>query len=363
MSANKRDYYEVLGVSKTASPDEIKKAYRQCAMKFHPDRNPDNPEAEASFKEAGEAYEVLSDANKRKVYDQYGHAGLEGQSYRPSEDVFVQFQDLFSEFFGGGFGGGGATRQRGGARGGPKRAQQGRDVRTSVQVSLREAVFGTKREVNVVFPSACGECEGSGAEKGSAPVACSTCRGRGQVAHGGMGFMVSMPCGDCGGSGHVIGKPCKECRGRGEVRTEKKVKVSIPQGIDHGQAVRVQGHGEGGSFGGPPGDLLVLIDVQADERFERHDHNLVTEVPVPFAVAALGGEVSLVNLDDQPVKLTLPAGTQPGATLTVRGAGVPHVRGNGRGNLIAVVRVEVPKKLNAKQKTLLQEFARSLDER
>mgnify|MGYP003376552052 CR=1 FL=1 len=177
-------------------------------MKFHPDRNPDNPEAEASFKEAGEAYEVLSDGNKRKVYDQYGHAGLEGQSYRPSEDVFVQFQDLFSEFFGGGFGGGGGgARQRGGQRGGPKRAQQGRDVRTSVQVSLREAVFGTKREVNVVFPSACSECEGSGAEKGSAPVACATCRGRGQVAHGGMGFMVSMPCGDCGGSGHVIGKP------------------------------------------------------------------------------------------------------------------------------------------------------------
>ncbi|MFO0607366.1 MAG: molecular chaperone DnaJ [Polyangiales bacterium] len=364
MSAPKRDYYEVLGVPKTAPADELKKAYRQCAMKYHPDRNPDDPEAEAKFKEAGEAYEVLSDANKRKVYDQYGHAGLEGQSYRPSDDVFVQFQDLFSEFFGGGFGGGGGARRGGGGgQRGPKRAQQGRDVRTSVQVTLREAVFGTRREVNVVFPSVCGECEGSGAEKGSQPTACSTCRGRGQVAHGGMGFMVSMPCGDCGGSGHVIGKPCKECRGRGEVRTEKKVKVSIPAGIDHGQAVRVQGHGEGGTNGGPAGDLLVLVDVQPDERFERSDHNLVTEVPVPFVTAALGGEVSFTNLDDAPVTLTIPAGTQPGTSLTVRGAGVPHVRGNGRGSLIAVVRVEVPRKLNAKQKSLLQDFARSLEER
>lgn len=364
MSAKKRDYYEVLGVSKSASADELKKAYRQCAMKFHPDRNPDNPEAEVKFKEAGEAYEVLSDANKRKVYDQYGHAGLEGQSYRPSEDVFVQFQDLFSEFFGAGFGGGGGPQRRGGGGGrGAKRAQQGRDVRTSVQVSLREAVFGSKRDVSVVFPTACGECEGSGAEKGSQPIACPTCRGRGQVSHGGMGFMVAMPCGDCNGSGHVIGKPCKECRGRGEVRTEKKVKVAIPAGIDHGQAVRVQGHGEGGVHGGPSGDLLVLVDVQPDERFERHEHNLVTDVPVSFVTAALGGEVNLTNLDDQPVTLSIPAGTQPGSTVTVRGAGVPHVRGNGRGNLIGVVRVEVPTRLTSKQKSLLQDFARSLEEK
>jgi molecular chaperone DnaJ len=362
MSAPKRDYYEVLGVAKTASADEIKKAYRQCAMKYHPDRNPDDPEAETRFKEAGEAYEVLSDANKRKLYDQYGHAGLEGQGYRPAEDVFVQFQDLFSEFFGAGFGGMGGARRGGGQRA-SKRPQQGRDVRTSVQVSLREAVFGARREVNVVFPSVCGACDGSGAEKGSQPVACPTCRGRGQVAHGGMGFMVSMPCGECGGAGHVIAKPCKECQGRGEVRAEKKVKVAIPAGIDHGQAVRVQGHGESGIHGGPPGDLLVLLDVQPDPRFERHEDNLVTEVPVPFVTAALGGEVSFTNLDDTPITLTIPAGTQQGTSLTVRGAGVPHVRGNGRGNLIAVVRIEVPKKLTARQKAILQEFARTFEER
>ena len=175
--------------------------------------------------------------------------------------------------------------------------------------------------------------------------------------------MVSMPCGDCNGSGHVIGKPCKECRGRGEVRTEKKVKVSIPAGIDHGQAVRVQGYGEGGVHGGPPGDLLVIVDVQADERFERHEHNLVTDVPVSFVTATLGGEVNLTNLDDQPLTLTIPPGTQPGSTVTVRGAGVPHVRGNGRGNLIGVVRVEVPKKLSAKQRNLLLDFARALEEK
>lgn len=360
MSSQKRDYYEVLGVKKDAAPDEIKKAYRQCAMKFHPDRNPDDPTAEAKFKEAGEAYEVLSDANKRAVYDQYGHAGLQGQAFHPAEDVFVQFQDLFSEFFGGGFGGGG-RRPQASQRGGAKRAQQGRDVRTSVQVTLREAVFGTKRDVQVVFPSVCLECEGSGAEKGSTPTACSTCRGRGQVARNGMGFMVSMPCSDCGGSGQVIGKPCKDCRGRGEVRTEKKVKVSIPAGIDHGQAVRVQGHGEGGLNGGPPGDLLVLIDVQPDERFERHEHDLATEVHVPFTTAALGGSVTITNLDDETLRIEVPAGTQPGSTLTVKGSGVPHMKGNRRGNLIAVVRVTVPTKLNAHQRKLLQELAQSLE--
>ncbi len=361
MSTKKRDYYEVLGVAKTATPEEIKKAYRQAAMKYHPDRNPDDASAEAKFKEAGEAYEVLSDAQKRKVYDAYGHAGLEGQSFHPSEDVFSQFQDLFSEFFGGGapFGGGGGRQRRG--AGGQKRAQQGRDVRTSVQVSLREAVFGVKRDVNVVFPAVCTECEGSGAAKGSAPVACTTCRGRGQVAHGGMGFMVSMPCGDCGGSGQVIGKPCGECRGRGEVRTEKKVKVTLPAGIDHGQAVRVQGHGEPGLHGGPAGDLLVLVDVQPDERFERHEHDLVTEVTVPFHVAALGGTVSLTGLDDTPLTLDLTAGTQPGSTATIHGQGVPHVKGNRRGNLVAVVRIDVPRKLTAQQKKLLQDFARSLE--
>ncbi len=365
--SGKRDYYEVLGVKKNATPDEVKKAFRSQAVKYHPDKNPDNPEAEAKFKEASEAYEVLSDGGKRKVYDQYGHAGLEGQGFHPPEDIFVQFQDLFSEFFGGGFGPQGPQRRGGGGGGGgakqAKRPQQGRDLRTQVGLSMREAVYGVKRDVVVPYAAACATCEGSGAEKGSAPVACSTCRGRGQVAHGGMGFMVSMPCNDCGGSGQVIGKPCKDCRGRGEVRAEKKVKVSIPAGIDHGQAIRVPGHGDAGVNGGPPGNLLVVIEVAPDERFERHEHDLVTEVPVSFATAALGGSVEIQHLDDQLVRIEIPAGTQPGTPLKIRSLGVPYVDGTGRGDLIAVTRVEVPRKLNAAQKKVLVELARAFGEK
>ena len=362
MSA-KRDYYEVLGVKKSATPDEVKKAFRAQAVKYHPDKNPDNPEAEAKFKEASEAYEVLSDAGKRKVYDQYGHAGLEGQGFHPPEDIFVQFQDLFSEFFGGGFGPQGG-RRGGGAPAGArqsKRPQQGRDLRTQVALTMREAVYGVKRDVTVAFASTCTTCEGSGAEKGSAPQACSTCRGRGQVAHGGMGFMVSMPCNDCGGSGQVIGKPCKDCRGRGEVRAEKKVKVSIPAGIDHGQAIRVPGHGDAGVNGGPAGNLLVVIEVQPDERFERHDHDLVTEVPVTFPEAALGASVELQHLNDEMVRVEIPAGTQPGTPLRVRNFGVPFVDGTGRGDLIAVVKVDVPKKLSSHQKKLLHDLAKTFE--
>ena len=365
MSA-KRDYYEVLGVKKSATPDEVKKAFRALALKYHPDKNPDNPEAEAKFKEAGEAYEVLSDANKRKLYDNYGHAGLENQGFTPPEDIFGQFQDLFSEFFGGGFAQGGGRRGGGGGgRGGAqsKRPMQGRELRTQVQLTLRDAVYGVKRDVNVVYAAVCTGCEGSGAEKGSAPVACGTCKGRGQVAHGGMGFMVSMPCSDCGGSGHVIGKPCKDCRGRGEVRAEKKVKVSIPAGIDHGQAIRVPGHGDAGVNGGPPGNLLVVIEVAPNEQFERHGQDLVTEVPVSFTTAALGGSVEIKNLDDSPVRFDIAPGTQPNTAVTVRNLGVPYVDGTGRGNLVGVVRVEVPKKVNAAQKKLLVELAHAFGEK
>lgn len=362
--SGKRDYYEVLGVKKAATADEVKKAFRSLAVKYHPDKNPDNPEAEGKFKEASEAYEVLSDGNKRKMYDSYGHAGLEGQGFQPPEDIFVQFQDLFSEFFGAGFGG--AQQQRRGGGGGArqgKRAQQGRELRTQVQLTLREAVYGVKRDVTVVYPAACATCEGSGAERGSAPVACSTCKGRGQVAHGGMGFMVSMPCSDCGGSGQVIGKPCKDCRGRGEVRAEKKVKVSIPAGIDHGQAIRVPGHGEAGLHGGPAGNLLVVIEVAPNDHFERHENDLVSEVPISFASAVLGATIEFTNLDDQVVQIVVPPGTQPNTALTVRNLGVPFVDGTGRGNLVVVVRVEVPKKLNAQQKKLLVELAHAFGEK
>ncbi|MBK8695197.1 MAG: molecular chaperone DnaJ [Deltaproteobacteria bacterium] len=364
MASVKRDYYEVLSVVKTSSGDEIKKSFRKEAFKFHPDRNPGDKEAEEKFKEITEAYDVLSDEQKRKIYDQYGHAGLEGQGVRPPEDIFEQFQDLFADFFGSGFGGGGGGGGRGGGgRGRPSqpRVQPGRDLRAGVRLTLREAVFGAKRDVSVVFPAPCATCNGSGAAKGSQPVTCNGCKGRGQVTQGSMGFMIAMPCPECGGAGKVISKPCGDCRGRGEVRQEKKVKVSIPAGIDHGQAIRVAGHGEPGPNGGPPGNLLVVMEVEQDTKFQREGNDLLVEVPVAFSTAALGGTVDLSNLDGTPVTVTIPPGTQPNTAFTLEGIGVPYVDGGGRGNLIAVARVEVPRRMNAKARKALEEFAKALN--
>ncbi len=360
----KRDYYEVLGVSKSATADELKKCFRGLAFKYHPDRNQGDHAAEASFKEVSEAYDVLSDARRRKVYDQYGHAGLEGQQFRPPEDVFEQFQDLFADFFGGGFGsgGGGGRTRRSGASGAP-RQQQGRDVRVGVRLSFREAVFGVKREISVAYPVSCAECSGSGAAKGTSPVACRACGGRGQVAHGGMGvMMIAMTCSACGGVGQVIATPCATCSGLGEVRSDKKVKVSIPAGIDHGQAIRVGGHGESGTHGGPAGNLLVVVEVEPDPRFQREGYDVACEIAVPFTTAALGGQVELTSLDDQPLTLTIPPGTQPGTAFTMMREGVPFVDGTGRGNLLVVTRIDVPRKLTARQRKSLKELERVLSD-
>jgi molecular chaperone DnaJ len=351
----KRDYYEVLGLSRTASADDIKKAFRQLAFKYHPDRNQSDPEAERAFKEVSEAYDVLSDARKRELYDAYGFAGLEGQQFRPAEDLFEQLQDMFADFFGASFGFGGAPR----GRGGQPRAARGRDVRTSVRLTLREAVFGCKREITVGYPTTCAECNGSGAARGSSPVTCATCRGRGQVAHGAGGFLITTTCPECGGHGSVIKQTCSACRGRGEVWQERKVKVSIPAGIDHGQAVRIAGLGEPGQHGGPAGNLLVVVEVEPDPRFQRDEFDLATEVRLSFAQAALGCQVEVRTLDERTLKLTIPPGTQPGDVFTFEGEGVPFVDGRGRGRLIAVARIEVPRKLTEKQKKVLRELERA----
>lgn len=362
--SSKRDYYEVLGVEKSTSADEIKKAYRKQALKYHPDRNPGDAEAEAKFKEVNEAYQVLSDDEKRKLYDTYGHAGLDSQGFRPSEDIFSQFQDLFADFFGGGFGGGpfggGGGGGGRGARGGGNRATAGRDLRTGVQLSLKDAVLGSKRDISVVYPQTCEGCSGSGAAKGSKPQQCPTCKGRGQIAHGGMGIMISMPCNDCGGSGQVITKPCGDCNGRGEVRAERKIKVNIPAGIDHGQAIRVPGQGEPGLNGGPAGNLLVVVEVLQDDVFERNGSDLVAPLHVPFTVAALGGKVPFETLDGRTLELDVKPGSQPGSTLTVRGEGVPFVERKGKGNLITVLQVEVPTALSTPQREALEAFAKSM---
>jgi molecular chaperone DnaJ len=352
----KRDYYEVLGVSRTASPDDVKKSFRQLAFKFHPDRNPEDPSAERSFKEVSEAYDVLSDPRKRELYDAYGHEGLEGQAFRPAEDLFEQFQGMFADFFGASFGFG--FREGGGRRG--NRPARGRDVRTVVKLTLKEAVLGCKRDVTVAYPQRCAACDGTGAAKGSGPTTCNRCRGRGSLAHGAGGFLISTPCPDCGGSGSVIKEPCGECHGRGETRAERKVKVSIPAGIDHGQAARIGGLGEPGQHGGPAGNLLVVVDVEADPRFQREGSDLAVEIPVSYPQAALGASLDVPTIDDRTLKLTIPPGTQPGEMFTFDGEGVPYPDSPGRGRLIAVVKVEVPKKLSDKQKKALKDLEKLL---
>ncbi|MDP3276475.1 MAG: molecular chaperone DnaJ [Deltaproteobacteria bacterium] len=356
---DKRDYYEVLGVARGVSADELKKSYRQCALKFHPDRNPDDPDAERRFKEVSEAYEVLSDARKRELYDHYGHEGLNGQSFRPADDMFEQFQDMFADFFGGGFGGGG---QRGRSAGG-SRATRGRDLRANVRISLKEAVLGCKKELNVAVPKACEDCSGSGAAKGAQASTCGACRGRGQVTHGAGGFVIATTCPECAGRGSVIKNPCTGCRGRGEVREDKKIKVAIPAGIDHGQMIRLGGLGEAGGQGGPAGNLLVGVEVEEDKRFMRDGFDLVTEISVTFPEAALGTSVEVETLDDRKLSLKIPAGTQPGTIFTFASEGVPYIDSPGRGRLAVVAKVDVPKKLSSKQRKVMEELAKVLADR
>jgi len=353
----KRDYYEILGVERTASLEDIKKAYKKLALKYHPDRNPGDAEAEEQFKSCSEAYGVLSDADKRRRYDQFGHAGLEGAAsgFGDVGDIFSHFNDIFSDFFGGGGGfGGGQSRRR---RDGP---QSGADIRAVLHLSLFEAVFGAKKEVELAHPSPCEVCQGSGAKDGQlAP--CGTCGGKGQVSHSRGPFLLSTTCPSCQGRGMMPKESCPNCRGSGETQVERKVKVTIPAGIDHGQTLRVPGQGQAGRRGGPAGHLYVTVDVADDPRFERQGQDLLHELRVPFPIAALGGEVRIPTLDGEEAKAEIPGGTQPGQTVVVEGFGVPRLDGRGRGNLIAIVQIDVPKKLSSKAKSLLKDLRRELD--
>jgi molecular chaperone DnaJ len=354
----KRDYYEVLGVERSASVDDIKKAYKKLALKYHPDRNPDNPQAEEEFKVCSEAYAVLSDADKRRRYDQFGHAGIEGGGAGPGfsdiGDIFSQFNDLFSDFFGGGFGAAQARRRREGP-------QPGADLRTVVRLGFSDAVFGTKREVELAHPSPCEPCQGSGAKDGQLST-CSTCGGKGQISHARGPFLLSTTCPTCQGRGVMPKETCPHCRGAGEVQVQRKVKVTIPAGIDHGQTLRVAHQGQAGRRGGPAGHLYVTVDVAEDPRFERQGNDLYHELAVPFPVAALGGEILIPTLDGEATKAKIPAGTQPGQTVVVENFGVPRLDGRGRGNLIAIVQIDVPKKLSGRAKSLLKELREELAE-
>ncbi|KOY62780.1 molecular chaperone DnaJ [Photorhabdus heterorhabditis] len=346
----KRDCYEVLGVSKTADEKEIKKAYKRLAMKYHPDRNQGDKDAESKFKEVKEAYEILTDDQKRAAYDQYGHAafeqgGMGGGGFGGDADFSDIFGDVFGDIFGGG------RRQQ--------RQSRGADLRYSMELTLEEAVRGVTKEIRIPTLETCDVCHGSGAKAGTSPVTCSTCQGAGQV-HMRQGFFtVQQPCPHCHGRGQIIKDSCNKCRGHGRVEKYKTLSVKIPAGVDTGDRVRLSGEGEAGSNGAPAGDLYVQVQVKRHHIFEREENNLYCEVPVNFAMAALGGEIEVPTLDGR-VKLKIPAETQTGKMFRMKGKGVKSVRGGVQGDLLCRVVVETPVKLNERQKELLRELGESL---
>ncbi len=347
---SKRDYYEVLGVDKGADDKDIKKAYRRVAMKYHPDRNPDDPEADHKFKEATEAYDILMDGEKRAAYDQFGHAGVD-PSMGGGAGGFGggSFSDIFGDVFGDIFGGG-----RG--RGGP---QRGSDLRYTLDISLEDAVRGTTAEIRVPTLQSCDTCDGSGARKGSSPTTCGTCGGMGQVRMQQGLFQVQQTCPTCRGRGKQITDPCRSCAGQGRVEKSKTLSVKVPPGVDTGDRIRLSGEGEAGPDGGPPGDLFVQMSVRQHPIFERDGKHLYCEVPITFVDAVLGGELEVPTLDGR-VKLKIPAETQTGKLFRLRGKGVKPVRGGSVGDLLCRAVVETPVNLSKKQKELLREFQESL---
>ncbi|MBS0855284.1 MULTISPECIES: molecular chaperone DnaJ [unclassified Tatumella] len=349
----KSDYYEVLGVSKTADEREIKKAYKRLAMKYHPDRNPGDTKAEEQFKEVKEAYEILTDDQKRAAYDQYGHAafeqgGMGGGGFGGGFGGGADFGDIFGDVFGDIFGGG--RRQR---------AARGSDLRYNMELTLEEAVRGVSKEIRIPTLQECDTCHGSGAKAGSKPQTCSTCHGAGQVQMRQGFFTVQQPCPTCQGRGSVIKDPCNACHGHGRVETTKTLSVKIPAGVDTGDRIRLSGEGEAGEQGAPAGDLYVQVSVKKHPIFEREENNLYCEVPINFTLAALGGEIEVPTLDGR-VKLKVPAGTQTDKLFRVRGKGVKSVRGGAIGDLLCRVVVETPVNLNDKQKALLSELGDTL---
>lgn len=356
----KQDYYELLGVSRTASADEIKKAYRKLAMKHHPDRNPGDKKAEAKFKEVSEAYEILSDAQKRQQYDQYGHDGLKAAFGPGGFDFSRDFthvddlQDILGSIFGGGGGGifeeilGGRRRTRNGP-------QRGADLRFDLEIDLEEAAFGSEREITLPMTDECGACHGAGVAPGSRKESCRHCGGRGEVVAGGGFFQVRQACPVCGGSGEVVTDPCRECQGAGRIKARKRLTLRIPKGVETGSRLRLSSKGEGGGRGGPAGDLYVVIHVAEHELFERRGDDLYCEMPIPLEVAVMGGEIEVPTLDGY-AKVNVDSGTETGKVLRLRGKGVANIDGHNRGDLHVRLIPEIPSYLNSRQKKALKEF-------
>ncbi len=356
----KRDYYEILSVERTASDDEIKRSYRKLAVKYHPDKNPDDPHAEEKFKELGEAYDVLMDDQKRAAYDRYGHAAFAQGGVGAGRGGFHDPFDIFREVFGAGMGGGGGggifETFFGGGQTGRDGTQRGSDLRYDLQITLEEAAFGVEKEIEVRKLDTCDKCDGSGAAPGSHAVTCPTCHGRGQVISARGFFQVSQTCPRCRGLGETIEKPCRDCGGEGRLEKTSRIKIKIPAGIAHGSRLRSSGNGEAGVRGGEKGDLYIVVHVKEHPIFQREEDNLYCEVPISFATAALGGEVPVPTLEGK-ASLKVPAGTQSGKSFKLRGKGVVHVNGRERGDLYARLLVEVPAALNAEQRQKLEEFA------
>jgi molecular chaperone DnaJ len=344
-----RDYYEVLGVPRNASEQEIKSAYRRLALKHHPDRNPGDAQAEERFKEAAEAYGVLGDPDKRRRYDAYGQAGLGGAGAGFDPTIFSDFSDILGDFFG--FG------EAFGRRRGPRR---GADLRYNLDVSFEEAAFGTEAQIRIPRAERCETCSGSGAAPGTHPVTCPTCRGAGQVTFQQGFFSVARTCSHCRGSGRIVAEPCKTCRGEGHVQAERTLQIRIPAGVDNGSQLRIGGEGEPGAQGGPAGDLYVVLRVADHPFFKRDGTHLVCEMPVGVAQAALGATIEVPTLDGGRAKLNVPEGTQSGTVLRLKAQGIPSLGGRGRGDLHVLVRVVVPKHLNAEQRRLFEQLAKTL---
>lgn len=352
MAAAKKDYYEVLGVNRDASDEEIKKAFKKLAMKFHPDRNPDNPKAEESFKEAKEAYEVLSDEQKRAAYDQYGHAGVDpsmGGGAGFGGFGGGGFSDAFGDIFGDIFGGGRNQRSN---------VYRGADLRYNLEISLEEAARGTETKIRIPVQATCETCHGSGARPGTSPVTCTTCNGHGQVRMQQGFFSVQQTCPKCHGTGKMVKDPCPTCHGNGRVKQNKTLNVKIPAGVDKGDRIRLSGEGEAGVNGGPTGDLYVVVHLKEHPIFQRDGANLHCEMPISFSTAALGGEIEVPTLDGA-AKMKIPAETQTGSVFRLRGKGIKPLRSSEHGDLMVHVVVETPVRLTEKQKELLREFENS----